>query len=68
MAKPAPTMNASWKPSVSAVGSAAWAPPAAAITSSVRGVRDRGEDRQPERAAHLLRRVDQAARQPGLAA
>src|SRR3954447_23430880 len=36
MAKPAPTMKASWKPSVSAVGSACLAPPAAAITSSVR--------------------------------
>jgi len=29
-------MTAIWKPSVSALGSAAWSPPAAAITSSVR--------------------------------
>ena len=67
IAKPAPTRKASWKPSVSAVGSACGSPPAGAITSSVARVRDRGEDRQAERAADLLRRVDQPARQAGLA-
>ena len=36
IAKPAPTMKAFWKPSVSAVGSACGSPPAVAITSSVR--------------------------------
>ncbi len=37
-----------------------------AATSSVPLVRDRGEDRQAERAADLLRGVDQARGQPGL--
>ena len=59
---PAPTRNAAWKPSVSATAGVALA--ARPARRSVRRVRDRGEDRQAERAADLLGRVDQA-RTPG---
>ena len=50
IAKPAPTRNAVWKPSVSATGSAL----PARDRVAVRAVGDRGEDRQAERAADLL--------------
>ena len=58
----APTQNASWKPDVSASGCAA----PDANSFSVRRDRDRREQRDPDCAADLLRRVDQTRRDPGL--
>ena len=53
-ANPAATRNASWKPLVSA----AWTPWTAPLRRSLVGLRgrDRGQDRQPERAAEQTRR------------
>ena len=62
-AKPAPTRNASWKPSVSAT---ARSRTPAAISRRRAAVGDRGEDRQAERAADLLGRVDQPRREARL--
>ena len=58
----APTMNADVKPSTSASGTAI--PCGDGVLGARR--RDRGERRDAERAADLLRGVDQARRQPGL--
>ena len=58
----APTKNADEKPSTSASGRIA----PDAIASAVRGRRDRRQHGDPERAADLLRGVDQPGRQPGL--
>ena len=58
-----PPRKAAWKPSVSAFGSAAGSPPAARHHVLGPRVGDRRQHGEAERAADLLRGVDQAARQ-----
>ncbi len=65
-AMPAPTANAYWKPSVRAPGSAEAFPPASLISESVWVVATVGQDRDAERAADLLGRVDEARGDPRL--